>query len=337
MILCEIHGVEGSYVWPRRVQPQDLQTALTDPGPQEPELAVTHTTAISPATKLNSLVLWSNCLFGLLNNSRYGIAAFLHPAEGVQRAEHCLSIKHTREVVYRLFTEVRWRILVVICISRYCSTELLVTPYPGLSSYGGHILHIKGVICGKVVTFTIDRCLSCRLLAAFASAGHRCAAPAQAQHISRRQTLIASAATAEAVTDAVDGPSSDAANTQQQAQQRKAPMQQQERAIVVGDKPAANSLLRRLEQVSSTACNALAETTAAVCGDASIHHCISASAPHALHAHKQTTHTACLELCFSVQLYCWASCLWHAVHTCAADLANMPLQARVLRSSCRFP
>jgi hypothetical protein len=100
----------------------------------------------------------------------------------------------------------------------------------------------------------IDLRLSCGLIAAFASADHRCAAPAlpRAQTDSRRQFLTGVAATAEAVTDdAAGGPSSAAADTQQPAQQqRKAPeKQQQERAIVVGEKPAANSLLRRLEQV----------------------------------------------------------------------------------------
>jgi hypothetical protein len=66
---------------------------------------------------------------------------------------------------------------------------------------------------------------------------------------SGRQFVNAATATAEVAGIDAGAASSDAADTQQQ--QRKAPKQQQERAIVVGEKPAANSLLRRLEQVKS--------------------------------------------------------------------------------------
>ncbi|WIA40088.1 hypothetical protein OEZ86_013500 [Tetradesmus obliquus] len=98
----------------------------------------------------------------------------------------------------------------------------------------------------------------------------RCAAPAlhRAQASSRRQFVYGAAATAEpATSDAAGVQSSDAADTlpqaqAQQQQQRKAPKQQQERekAIIVGEKPAANSLLRRLEQVPQTTLRAMSSS-----------------------------------------------------------------------------
>jgi 4-hydroxy-3-methylbut-2-enyl diphosphate reductase IspH len=139
------------------------------------------------------------------------------------------------------------------CWFRHCFTELLVTAFLAheAHAHGDHYIKYVG-ICLQI-NHPIYLQLSCGVLAAFASADLRCAAPAlhRAQTTNRHQFLTGVAATAEAVINDADGASGIAvADTQQQTQQqRKTPQQQQERAIVVGEKPAANSLLRRLEQV----------------------------------------------------------------------------------------